>query len=122
MSEDEPLAAIAPAEAGGDQRYSETLLYDFGKYLASLSLLVLGGVLTFAESTALRLPSERFSLTIVLGSVAAAGVSGLVIAGSIVDARAKGKAPSKYLRLSAQFAMLALGIGVGLFVAAWVDR
>ena len=122
MSDDEPLPAIAPAEAAGTAHYAETLLYDFGKYLTSLALLVLGGVLSLADRTALRAPDARLSLTLVLGTIALAAICGLSVAGAIVNARARGGMPPRPLRPTVHLGMLSLGVGVGTFMSGWIKR
>ena len=102
-----------------DGHYGETLLYDFAKMLTSLSLLVLGGVLTLAGSQqAADIPI--FSLVLTSGSVAMAGMLGLSTAFGIVEARAKNREPAGYLPVLIKGANFLLGVGVGGFMAIWL--
>ena len=102
-----------------DGHYGETLLYDFAKMLTSLSLLVLGGVLTLAGSQqAADIPI--FSLVLTSGSVAMAGMLGLSTAFGIVEARAKNREPSGYLPMLIKGANFLLGVGVGGFMVIWL--
>ena len=52
---------INPRDHADGDRYGETLLYDFAKFLTTLSLLLLGGMLTL--STAALLGTGAWHLT-----------------------------------------------------------
>jgi hypothetical protein len=108
--------AIAPRE-----QYGESLLYDFSKFLTTLSLLALGGVLTLTES-ADRADIKPFNIALILILITAAGILALTAANNLVIARASGDEPHKGLRLQVRIAMAALGMGTGVFLAMWWDK
>ena len=102
------------------QRDGELLVYDFFKYLTSLVLLILGGMLLVMkdfDSTDVK-PQMVIIAIIVISSAGVLAFSG---AAEIVRARSIGAPPMrsvKFLRAAAP-AMLALGLG--LFLAMFVD-
>ena len=119
MTEDEGHR-IAPRDHAEGDRYGETLLYDFAKFLTTLSLLVLGGMLTL--STAARSGDLKlFNIIFVTVAIALAGMAAFVTANALVDARASGREPSAMLPKLMKFATGLLGIGLGGFLAMWLD-
>ena len=101
-------------------QYAETLLYDFAKTLTSLSLIVLGGVLSLAGTQqATEIP--LFSLVLVSGSIATAGLLALSTAFGIVEARTKKLEPSARFPLMIKGANFLLGVGLGGFMIIWLD-
>lgn len=118
MSEDSEIwdpKAVAP-----DLRYGETLLYDFSKFLTTLSLLALGGVLTLTQ-TADRTDIKLFNIIFVLAAIALAGILSITTANALVDARAAGKEPHAALPKIMKAAMGLLGVGTGGFLMIWLD-
>ena len=113
--EHEALSRVAP-----DHRYGETLLYDFAKFLTTLSLLALGGGLTLTQ-TADRADIKLFNIIFVLGSIALAGILSIVTANALVEARAAGGEPPAYLRRMIKVAIGFLGVGTGGFLMIWLD-
>ena len=101
-------------------QYGETLLYDFAKTLTSLSLIVLGGILTLA-GTQQAADIPLFSLVLTSGSIAMSGMIALSTAMAIVEARAKNRQPTKYLTMMIKTANLFLGIGLGGFMIIWLE-
>jgi len=90
-------------------------LYDYFKYLTSLALLTLGGVLTLSETAEDRF--TRYALTAVLILVTASGVLSFSAVGEIVQGRRTGtKYPHIELIRRAAPALLALGIGVFVYL------
>lgn len=117
---EETAVRIDPREAADDARYGETLLYDYAKFVTTLSLIVLGAVLTLsgtAEGKAI--PAEM--LVLVTASVAGGGVAAVSVANAIVDARVAGRTPSRHLRKAMKLAMGLVGLGVGGFIVIWMD-
>lgn len=117
MSDDDGL--IRPADAA-DHRYGETLLYDFAKFLTTLSMIALGGVLTLSGAAAEGriAPSVLYTALIAIG---AAGVLAIVTASDLVSARAQGREPAPRLRRQVGWSMGLLGIGAGSFLGMFLD-
>lgn len=106
---------LAPAD-----RYGETLLYDFAKTLTSLSLFVLGGVLTLGgtrQAAEIPLPA----LVLVSGSIAMSGLLALTTVFGIVEARTHHREPATRLFKQIKAANFLLGIGLGGFMVIWLD-
>ena len=84
MIEDaETPAAAAPRDVAPDARYGEALLYDFSKFLISLSLLALGALLTLtqaAKSGEVQLPK----LFLVLGSLSLTAIISFAVGHALV--------------------------------------
>jgi hypothetical protein len=102
------------------QRYGETLLYDYSKFVTTLSLIALGGVLTLTQAAG---PGELkpYNIGLVLGSIMIGGVLALSTANALVDARSSGKEPSKWLPGLIKASMAFIGIGLGAFLYMWWD-
>ena len=111
MSDDDSnlLASEAP-----QNRQGELVLYDYFKHLTTLSLLVLGGILTIsqtAKGAAMKAPGAM----IVAGVVTLAGVIAFSGASEIARAQAQGDEP-KRLELYRKSAPVVLSLGVGMFL------
>ncbi|MGZ8346959.1 MAG: hypothetical protein ACXWUP_07610 [Allosphingosinicella sp.] len=114
MIEDEGKLPIGPPH----DRYSEGLLYDFSKFMTTLALLALGGVLSLTQAAGDRdLPSWKIGL--IIGAISIGGVFALTTANALVDARASGKEPSKRLPLQIKIAMGSIALGLGAFLQMW---
>jgi len=112
MSDEEtPGVAPEPTEA-------ETLQYDFLKFLTTLAILVLGGVLSLAPSKE-HLP--RGSLVMVMIMVSMAGAVAAIGADGIVAARIAKRPLGRFARLSRGIAMGLLGAGTGFFLSIWTQ-
>jgi hypothetical protein len=107
-------------EHAGTDWYGETLLYDFAKFLTTLSLLVLGGMLTLS-SAARAGDLKLFNIVFVSVAVALAGVCAFSTANSLVDARSKARQPSGHLPAVIKAATALIGLGVGGFLIMWLD-
>lgn len=103
-----------------DDHYGETLLYDFAKTLTSLSLLVLGGILTLGGTDQAK-DIPLFNLVLTSGAIAASGMLALSTVFAIVEARMKGREPSTRLPLMIKTANFLLGVGVGGFMIIWLE-
>ena len=108
-----------PVDAGHD-RYGEGLLYDFAKFMTTLSLLALGGGLTLTQA-ADRGDIKLFNILLALGSITLAGILSLSTANALVNARASSQDPSPRLPAMMKAAMAFLGIGTGSFLMIWLD-
>ena len=117
---DELESKIDVRERAPDNHYGETLLYDFAKTLTSLSLFVLGGVLTLG-GTQQATDIPLFALVLVSGSIAMAGMLALSTVFAIVEARAKNREPSTRLLVLIKVANFLLGVGLGGFMIIWLD-
>ena len=115
MSDERPL----PAEAD-PERYGETLLYDHGKFVTTLSLIVLGGVLTLTQASG-HGELDRYNIGLILGSVSVGGVIAFGTASALVDARARQKAPSRRLPFYLKGAMTLIGVRLGVFLVMWSE-
>jgi len=110
---DEETPGVAPEPTEPDM-----LQYDFLKFLTTLAILVLGGVLSLAP-TAKGLP--RDSLVIVMIMVAMAGTVAATGAEAIVAARIAKRPLNRFARWSRGIAMGMLGAGTGFFLSIWTQ-
>jgi hypothetical protein len=111
---------IDPRDSAPAERHRDTLLYDYAKFLTTLSLVALGGVLGLVQAADPgRLDARNVAL--VLGALVAGGVASLTAASGLVDAevtgRQRSKWPPRYLKLS----MILIGVGLGVFLKIWWD-
>ena len=115
MIEDE--TQVDPKDAAHGDHFDEALLYDFSKFMTTLALLALGGMLTLIETAGTHV-AKKPVLGFVGGSIALAGICAVSAAmklAKIGSSRRKG--------LSAQTLLLAgvglLGMGTGGFLYLW---
>ena len=116
---DELESKVDVRDHAPDGHYGETLLYDFAKTVTSLSLFVLGGVLTLGgtrQAGDIPLPA----LFVISGSIALAGLMALSTVFGIVEARAKHREPPAYLFKLIKTANFLLGVGLGGFMFVWL--
>lgn len=117
---DELESKVSVRDHAPDGHYGETLLYDFAKTLTSLTLIVLGGVLTLAGTEqAAEIPRAALALT--SGSIAVAGMLALSTVFGIVKARAEHREPPSNLLLLIKSANFLFGMGLGAFMFIWLD-
>jgi hypothetical protein len=117
---DELHSKVNVRDHAPEGQYGEVLLYDFAKTLTSLSLIVLGGVLTLGGTQrAEEIP--RVPLIVVLVSIALAGLFALTTTFGIVEARTKDRQPPAYLFKLIKAANFMLGVGLGGFMFIWVE-
>lgn len=100
----------------------DLLIYDLSKYLLSLCLLILGGVLTVTQTVtqAATEPLPPSPIILIVGCLAVSGLLSITCISSIVKARYRG-VPARRVRLINQLAMGFLGAGVGAFLVIWID-
>lgn len=96
----------------------DLLIYDLSKYLLSLCLLILGGVLTVTQTATE--PPPPPPIILIVGCLAISGLLSITCISSIVKARYRG-VPARRVRLINQLAMGFLGAGVGAFLVIWID-
>ena len=99
-------------------RYGESLHYDLAKFLTTLSLITVGGILSLTEAAAEGVYRPSW-LLLVLASVALGGVLSFGVAFSLADARSANREPSRWLPLALQGATTLFGLGTGGFVWMW---
>jgi hypothetical protein len=99
----------------GSPNYGETLLYDYSKYLTTMSLLALGGVLSLSQSDSLR-EVKPFNLGLAIGALVIGGISAFSVSFEIVTSRAKGEKPSRWARSAMSIALAGIGLGLGAFI------
>ena len=112
--------SVGPATQLAPETDPEILLYDYSKYLLTLSMLLLGGVLTISQGSDPATRPPPLALLTILVPIAASGFLSLSCLATIVDARVKGK-PQKSARWLNQGAMLLLGTGVASFLVSWIE-
>jgi len=116
MIDDE--SSIEPKAIAGDEHFSEALLYDFAKFVTTLALLSLGGVLTVTQ-TADKGVAKPPVIAIVVSFIALAGVCAVSAAAKIakvnLSLRIERFTPRHYLMA----AIALLGMGAGGFLMLW---
>ena len=112
---------IEPREFADDKRYGETLLYDLGKFLTTLSLLAIGGVLTIADNSD-RGDVKPFAIILISGILSLAAVLAASTAGTIAIGRWSGKPVSPQLHRYITATIALLGFGLGMFIFMWIDK
>lgn len=109
---------VQPRDHAPEGHYGETLLYDLAKFLTTLSLLAIGGILSLTEAASEGAYPPTL-LLLVLASVGLGGVLSFGVAFSLADARSDHREPSRRLRLALQGATSLFGLGTGGFVWMW---
>lgn len=102
------LASQAPHRPG------DLVLYDYFKHLTTLSLLILGGILTLSQ-TAQGAEMKLRTVLMVVAVVTLAGVVSFSACGEIARAHFHGEAP-KRVDLYRKVAPVILMLGVGMFL------
>ena len=97
----------------------EALLYDYSKHLLSLALLGIGGIVTITQSPlGQRIPSKM--VIVLIAAFACAGFAALTVTATILRARRLDQPISPGAWTASQAAMMFLGVGVGMFLTAWI--
>jgi hypothetical protein len=112
MSDDSGM--VDPRQSHED-RYAETLLYDFFKHMTSLALIALGGVLTISQVPDAEI--RPFSLGMVVALLSIAGVFGFAGMDEIVKARLAGRDASRRISFYRKVCPAAFAVGVGGFLS-----
>lgn len=99
----------------------ELLLYDYSKFLLTLALLLLGGVLTLSQGPqGKELQADQVMIVVI--ALALSCLCSLSVANDVVRARQSGKAVTRWAPRSGQAAMFFLGGGVATFLLMWLDQ
>jgi len=118
MIEDEETA-LKPADHDR-ARDDDLLLYDYFKYLTSMVLLTLGGVLiVMKDFDPDDVKPQMVIITLVI--ISSAGVLAFGGSGEIVRSRVTGTPASRSLKLARSGAPSLLAFGIGLFLAMFID-
>jgi hypothetical protein len=118
MTDDE--SRVEPRQQAGAEHYGESLLYDFSKFLTTLAILALGGVLTLTQ-TVDRSDIKTANIVIAIVAIALAGTLALSTANSIAYARSSSQTLPRNLHRYILAAMGFLGMGMGSFLFMWMD-
>lgn len=105
----------------GDDRHGEALIYDLSKFLTTLSLLALGGVLTIvdgADKTDIKLGN----VIMITGALALAATVAASTATAIAHSRYTGKPITAALDRYVGVTMALLGMGLGMFIFMTIDK
>ena len=102
------------------QRDGELLVYDFFKYLTSLVLLILGGMLlVMKDFDPADVKPQMVIVAIIV--ISSAGVLAFSGAAEIVRARSTGAPTHRSLTFLRTAAPALLALGLGLFLAMFID-
>jgi hypothetical protein len=111
-------SSVDPRTVADAERFDEAVLYDFAKFVTTLSLFALGGLLTLIQ-TADRATAKPPVVAFIVGAVALAGICGVGAASRIAKvgkpSRRKGTSPQTMLLIAIAF----LGLGAGGFLMLW---
>jgi hypothetical protein len=116
MTDDE--SHVDPKAMAEGRHFGEALLYVFAKFLTTLALLALGGVLTLTQ-TADEKVVKKAVIGFVLGAIAIAGLPAVSAANALVEAEAGGRKPRMDPRILVKAATGFLGVGAGGFLMMW---
>ena len=110
--------SVDPKAKGDEAHFDEAILYDFAKFVTTLALLMLGGVLTVTQ-TADKAVAKPPVIALVVGFIALAGVCAISAAGKLakvnLSLRVERFTPQHYLLGAIAF----LGMGAGGFLMLW---
>jgi hypothetical protein len=95
------------------------VLYDWFKYLTSLSLLTLGGVLSLSQSDAVA-DIKKAMLVLVLVLLSLAGMASFSGAAMVVDSSTKATPLSRWIKVTGTIAAMSLSMGIGAFLFIFV--
>ena len=115
MIEDD--SSIDPKVVADEAHFDEALLYDFSKFMTTLALLALGGMLTLIQTAGTHV-AKKPVLGFVGGSIALAGICAVSAAmklAKIGSPRRKGLSPQTLLLAGVGL----LGMGTGGFLFLW---
>jgi hypothetical protein len=118
---DDSEDSVGPATQLAPETDPDILLYDYSKYLLTLSMLILGGVLTISQGSDPATRPPPVVLISILVPIAGSGFLSLSCLATIVGARVRGKQP-KNARMLNQGAMGLLGAGVASFLISWIKQ
>ena len=106
------------AVAEESDNFGKAMLYDFAKFLTTMSLLVLGGVLTVTQ-TAHKAVAKPPVVAMVMGFIALAGIFSISAAGKLANVKIGKDHPRFTARDYLVAAVAFLGMGAGGFLTIW---
>ena len=113
-------SSVDPKSVADEEHFDEALLYDFAKFLTTLALLALGGVLTVTQ-TADKAIAKPPVVAVVVGFIALSGICSVSAAGKIAKVSLRTRAAME--RFTARHYLMAavmfLGMGAGGFLTLW---
>ena len=116
MTDDE--SRVDPKVVADGGHFEEALQYDFAKFLTTLSLLMLGGVLTVTQ-TADKAVAKPAVVAVVMGFISISGILAISAAGKLARVHVgrdyPGFTPRRYLMI----AVVLLSAGAGSFLFLW---
>ena len=107
-------------DEGQERGESGDAAYDFFKYMTSLTLLTLGGVITVSQMAQ---PGDlkKTTLIIVLGTVALAAVASFLGAAEVVTSKAPHGPSAPHVRTYLKLAPTLFLVGIGAFLFMFGD-
>ena len=116
MIEDD--SSIDPKVVAGDSRFDDAIQYDFAKFLTTLALLMLGGVLTVTQ-TADKAVAKPAVVAVVMAFISVAGISAITAAGKLAKVNVGQDYPAFTPRRYLVVALVLLSAGAGSFLYLW---
>jgi hypothetical protein len=111
-------SSVDPRAHANPDTYGETLLYDFSKFLTTLSLLILGAVLTLLKESA-RGQIKPVIVGLIIGSVSVAAILSISAASNLALSRWTAGTPSRFLQHYLKGSYFLLSFGTGVFIFIW---
>ena len=111
-------SSIEPKAIADADHFDEAMLYDFSKFLTTLALLALGGVLTLTQTADTHV-AKKPVVAMVVGMIAIAGVCSVSAAGKLARvsvSKRQGRVTARHYLLGA---VAFLGMGAGGFLTMW---
>ena len=109
---------VDPKVVADSDHFEDALQYDFAKFLTTLALLMLGGVLTVTQ-TADKAVAKPAVVAVVMGFISFSGILAISAAGKLarinVGKDYPGFTPRRYLMV----AIILLSAGAGSFLFLW---
>ena len=116
MTDDD--SKVDPKAVAAGDHFEEAVMYDFAKFLTTLALLMLGGVLTVTQ-TADKAVAKPAVVAVVMGFISFSGILAISAAGKLARINIgndyPGFTPRRYLKA----AIILLSAGAGSFLFLW---
>ena len=116
MIDDE--SRVDPRNAADGGHFDEAMQYDFAKFLTTLALLVLGGILTISQTADQHIAKPPV-IAFVAGTIALAGVFAVSAASSLAKVGSFGTRRRMSARTLINVSIALLGMGAGGFLFLW---
>jgi len=115
IEEDRPLPALRP------EQDADGYIYDFFKFLVQLSLLTLAGVFAVSQTEGAAAEIGKADILAIMGAVTAGGIAAFMGVSAVVRAKSAGLPVKEKAALYAKLAPALYALGVGGFLAMFVD-